>query len=116
MVTRQTGYILGLLGSILAVLINIFSILVGSFIEKIINNPYTTNFAIFYKYYLLIGGILTFVFAIIMLIASIKIKNQTTKTPSIILLVFSSLSLITGGGAGSILGIIGGIVGLTAKE
>ncbi|MEM3990098.1 MAG: hypothetical protein QW479_06865 [Desulfurococcaceae archaeon] len=71
---------------------------------------------------IIILGVLGFVFGIIVIVGAIMINSgvpEKVKTGSIIVLVFSILSLFVGGTGGFIigfiLGLIGGILGLTWK-
>ncbi|MEM2337719.1 MAG: DUF6114 domain-containing protein [Candidatus Bathyarchaeia archaeon] len=70
---------------------------------------------------IMIMGILGFIFGIIVIIGAVMINSgerERVKTGSIIVLIFSILSLLVSGGGffiGFILGLVGSILGLTWK-
>jgi hypothetical protein len=64
------------------------------------------------------AGVIAIVFAVIIIVGAYFIFNPGTEIAgAVLVLIFSALSIIAGGGwlIGLILGIIGGIIGLTKK-
>lgn len=114
-----TAFILSLVGGIFIVIgglvAAIISAIIGEVIDVIPGLGWLGGLVI-------VLGVLGLVFGIIVIVGAIMINSgvpEKVKTGSIIVLVFSILSLFVGGTGGFvigfILGLIGGILGLTWK-
>jgi len=112
------AFALSLVGAIIMILGGLFStiiaIIAGGFISIIPGMEWLGGLMI-------VLGILGLIFGIIVLVGAIMIysgERSKVRTGSILVLVFSILNLIFGGGGffiGFILGLIGGILGLVWK-
>lgn len=111
-----TGFALSLIGGILVLIQGLLIIVSSAFIWHMMESM-MRNVRFLPRFFTLIG-VIAMAFGLIIIIGSILIYKPNNETiGGIIVLVFSIISFFIGGGfiIGSILGIIGGILGLLKK-
>ncbi|MEM2020902.1 MAG: hypothetical protein QXP80_01580 [Zestosphaera sp.] len=111
------AFILSLIGAILVLATSLLIVALGGIVETFI--PDRMHIGSFTALIMLFG-VIGLVFGVLMLIGALMINSgvpSKVKTGSVIVIVSSVLSLLVGGGLiiGFILGLIGGILGLTWK-
>lgn len=110
----STAYILSLIGGALialyGVLETIFAAIYSSTLESIV--PGATGIVVAY-------GLIGLILGVIIIVFSMRMKSDpsSAKTSGILVLVFSLIGLIGGGGffIGTILALVGGIMAITWK-
>ena len=108
----STAYILSLIGGILILIGGIIEAAPAAVVGSVVAGLGFGGFGAL----IIALGVIALLFGILVLYGALQLKNhpQTAKTWGILILVFSLLSFIGGGGfyIGAILGIVGGILAL----
>jgi len=112
------AFILSLIGGIFILVVGVILSLIGAIAMGMLGAFHPTSIPILMGYGSLLG-FLAVTYGIIIIICAVKMYNQPeNQTWSILVIIFSVLSLFGAGGGlyiGLILGVIGGILGLTWK-
>jgi len=112
------AFILSLLGGVFIMLVGFILSLIGSILMGLLGTFHPPSMPILMGYGSLLG-LLGITYGIIIILCAVKMHNEPeNQTWSILIIIFSVLSLFGAGGGlyiGLILGVIGGILGLTWK-
>lgn len=108
----STAYILSLIGGILILIDGIITAAVAAAVGSVIAGFGFGGLGAI----LIIFGVIALLFGLVVLYGAMQLKNrpETAKTWGILILIFSLISFIGGGGfyIGAILGLVGGILAL----
>ncbi len=113
----SAAFVLSLIGAILVLATSLIVVALGGIAIRLIpDRMYIGNLSAM----IMLFGVIGLVFGVLMLVGALMINSGTpnkVKTGSIIVIVSSVLSLLVGGGLiiGFVLGLVGGILGLTWK-